>query len=108
MPMTIYEHVFQDSWTEKWPWLFRQWDKMMCRLCVKHKKTNVLTTGSTNYRTSTLERHVDCRDHREALRAEALSKEFSQAASSAIKKYTAEPGVCIKFILNNLLIIIGF
>ena len=24
-----YEHVFQDSWTEKWPWLFRQGDKIL-------------------------------------------------------------------------------
>ena len=50
-------------------WLKFQEDNnsMSCTLCIKHKKSNALTGGCRNFKTSTLTRHADSKDHKEAL-----------------------------------------
>ena len=40
---------------------------MTCSLCIKHKKKNAMTSGTNNFRTSTLTRHADHTDHKAAL-----------------------------------------
>ena len=37
---------------------------MYCSVCKASKKKNTLTSESTNFRTSTLVRHIESRDHR--------------------------------------------
>ena len=53
--------VFQSNWLSKFPWLCVDdtKDKMFCDLCIKHKKNNTLTDGSSNFRTSTFTRHAE-------------------------------------------------
>lgn len=100
---TKYVHSFQEQWTRKWPWLRISGDVrsdtegegMFCDMCVKHKKTNAFTSGCTNYRTSTMERHILSQDHLQALQADAMQKHFTEATSSAIRKSAADPRVCI-------------
>ena len=71
-------HKFQSEWIKKWPWLNYQEDKgMTCTLCLKQKKGNSLTTGSHNYHTSTLDRHVVSADHRQAVNECSMTKEFT-------------------------------
>lgn len=80
----------QELWLKKWSWLKLTSDGgMQCELCLKHSKKNTLTakSGCTNFRTSTLERHVETTDHQQALQAEALQRDFavaSQANSSVV------------------------
>lgn len=70
---------FQDSWLTKWPWLVNTGKGMQCSLCLKYKKDNAFTSSEcTNYRTSTFIRHASTSDHTDALRAEALQKDFKQ------------------------------
>ena len=52
---------------------------MQCSLCLKHQKNNAFTSSEcTNYRTSTFVRHASTSDHTDALKAEALQKDFKQ------------------------------
>ena len=69
-------HNFHNSWLEKWPWLQLRNKLMYCKTCEKHKKMNALTTGCSNFRTSTLERHTVSSDHQISLKNDGLSKDF--------------------------------
>ncbi|KAJ8381380.1 hypothetical protein SKAU_G00021580 [Synaphobranchus kaupii] len=40
---------------------------MYCKVCINKSKANSFTSGCDNFRTSTLERHVKSKDHRDAL-----------------------------------------
>ena len=72
---------FQESWKKSRPWVENSPTGMVCKLCVKHKKTNTLTTGKcTNYQTTVLDRHVKSASHQEALQAEIHQKEFEKAS----------------------------
>ena len=44
--------VFQSNWLRTFPWLRvdNTKDKMFCDICIKHKKNNTLTDGSSNFR----------------------------------------------------------
>ena len=80
------KHVFMESWKTTRPWLqVDSKNKMYCYWCVTSKKSNAFTIGCTNFRTSTLDRHVALPSHKEAmhditLRAnmESASKTFQQ------------------------------
>ena len=80
--------VFQSNWLSKFQWLRVDdtKDKMFCDLCIKIKKNNTLTDGSSNFRTSTLTRHVESKDHVGSVIAEKMQPEFS----SAIKKIVSD------------------
>ena len=70
--------TFKKSWLKKWPWLkLNERGLMLCTLCIKHNKFNTLTAGCSNYRTSTLERHIASSDHKFALQSESLCKDFN-------------------------------
>ena len=69
-------NTFQSSWLAKWPWLRKDEKGMTCALCLKHKKVNTMTSGSDNYRTSTIDRHLKSNDHTAAMIQDALSKDF--------------------------------
>ena len=43
---------------------------------MKHKKKNSMTEGTTNFRKSTITRHAESRDHREAMADEVQSKKM--------------------------------
>ena len=55
---------FQKEWLTKYAWLKYEDGEMYCSVCKAFKKKNTLTSGSTNFRTSTLVRHIESRDHR--------------------------------------------
>ena len=73
--------VFKRKWCDVYSWL--QFDEeensMLCSLCLKHKKSNALTSECRNFRTSTLSRHAESTDHREAILAESISGSFEKA-----------------------------
>ena len=52
---------------------------MFCYFCRKPKKTNPFASveGCTNFRTSTLHRHKDCKEHEDAVNGEAMRDTFS-------------------------------
>ena len=74
-----FEHSFQEKWLEKWPFLRKTEKGMFCQTCINQKKKNTLTEGCTNYRTSTIDRHLVTQDHQDALREEALRKDYTKA-----------------------------
>jgi hypothetical protein len=65
------ERHFQGKWLTLHPWL--EYDsassKMFCRECKKYGMNNIFTSGTNNYRTSTLARHVASKDHQRAILA---------------------------------------
>ena len=60
---------FQQKWFNDYDWLEYDSEKklMYCKLCKKCKKDTAFTTGCSNFRTSTLVRHVNCKDHRNSV-----------------------------------------
>ena len=52
---------------------------MFCYFCLKSKKTNPFASaeGCINFRTSTLQRHKDCKEHEDAVNEEAMRDMFS-------------------------------
>ena len=66
---------FQKEWLMKYAWLKHEDREMYCSVCKAFKKKNTLTSGSTNFRTSTLVRHIESRDHRGSLIKKSFSKE---------------------------------
>ena len=61
---------FQKNWLRDFKWLKFQEDNnsMSCTLCIKHKKSNALTGDCRNFKTSTLTRHADSKDHKTKLK----------------------------------------
>ena len=58
---------FQKEWLTKYAWLKYEDGEMYCSVCKAFKKKNTLTSGSTNFRTSTLVRQIESLDHRESV-----------------------------------------
>ena len=61
-------------------------EEMFCYICQKSKKTNPFASaeGCTNFRTPTLQRHIDCKEHKDAINEEAMRDTFNKAQSQAI------------------------
>ena len=55
---------------------------MYVSVCKAFKKKNTLTSGSTNFRTSTLVRYIESRDHRESV----IARQSAQRMEMMIKK----------------------
>ena len=52
---------------------------MFCYFCRKSRKTNPFASAErcTNFRTTTLHRHKDCKEHEDAVNEEAMRDTFS-------------------------------
>ena len=72
--------TFQKTWLGDHTWLRHEKEAMFCYFCRKSKKTNPFASaeGCTNFRTSTLHRHKDCKEHEDAVREEAMRDTFSK------------------------------
>ena len=71
--------TFQKTWLRDHIWLRYEKEAMFCYFCRKSKKTNPFASaeGCTNFRTSTLQRHKDCKEHEDAVNEEAMRDTFS-------------------------------
>ena len=49
---------------------------MTCSICIKHKKDSVFTTKNTNFKTTTLVIHADSKEHKDAVQADLLSRQY--------------------------------
>ena len=67
------ERIFQTEWLTKYAWFKYEDGEMYCSVCKAFKKKNTLTSGSTNFCTSTLVRHIESRDHRESVIASVVT-----------------------------------
>ena len=63
---------FCDEWLSKNPWLKYEYGKMTCTTCIAEGKDNPFTHGCTNFRHSTLTRHISSVQHKSALEAQSL------------------------------------
>lgn len=80
-------HVFNESWKQHRPWLFlNEKNEMKCKWCIDTGKNNSFTTGNKNYRTSTLERHVDLPAHKQAILDLKHSSDFKMSSLNALHK----------------------
>ncbi|XP_045216125.2 zinc finger protein 862-like [Mercenaria mercenaria] len=73
---TSEKRSFHKNWLIDYTWLsYNENDNAMtCTLCVKHKKSNALTTGKcNNFKTSTLSRHAESSDHKAAATAKSMT-----------------------------------
>ena len=78
---------FQQSWLEKYKWLkFDPPKGMFCSLCQKSKKSNPFTIGCANYRTSTLVRHIERQDHRNAIDQQLIAMTSTELSTCGKEK----------------------
>ena len=77
--LAVFSMVIFLSWKTKYVWL--KYDKactycnvMQCTYCNFCAKTNSFTAGNSNFRMSTLERHVVHSDHQASVLAKSHSK----------------------------------
>ena len=58
---------FQEKWLSLYKWLKYDDNAMFCKVCIDRNRQNTFTTGSTNFRTSSLNEHMKGIDHKTAL-----------------------------------------
>ncbi|XP_060568155.1 zinc finger protein 862-like [Ruditapes philippinarum] len=88
------DREFRKEWLTKYPWLLYESNKMTCNICISEGKDNPFTSGCTNFRHSTLVRHLSSNQHRAAVEATSLRRSMSKQTSSIISKhYEAATGV---------------
>lgn len=79
---------FQQKWLRKHQWLRFDDDNnsMFCEPCRKLKFNNAMAFGTTNFKTTTLERHITSSDHKAAIMNSQSKAQFAQAAANVDKK----------------------
>ena len=82
--------VFQSSWLKEWPWLDRnEKGEMLCKFCINSNMKTPFTTGCSNFRTSTLSRHAECKEHKQAVIVNSQSQNLEKAAMNVLTKQEA-------------------
>lgn len=94
--------VYQKKWETTYSWLTYDDEEnvMRCTVCMKAGKTNTFTTGTNNFRVSTLTRHIGIRtvkdksgeskkvelpcDHKEAVKENSMAKQFEDMRDRAV------------------------
>ena len=69
---------------------------MTCELCLKHKKANALTEGTSNFRTSTLKRHAESKDHQASVLGENMQSDFAKAVEKVMSEKDKAISVALK------------
>ena len=89
---------FQSSWLRDFSWLRfdREKSQMTCELCLKHKKANALTEGTSNFRTSTLTRHAESKDHQASVLGENMQSDFAKAVEKVMSEKDKAISVALK------------
>ena len=60
---------------------------MTCNLCLKHKKTNVMTGSECrNWKKSTLTQHADSTDHKQSVVAEAMTGSLQKTVANVFNE----------------------
>ena len=77
---------FRDDWLKNYPWLEYDGHKMTCKICVAEGKDNPFTSGCTNFRHSTLVRHMQTNQHKASLEAVSLLSTMNKQTMSVISK----------------------
>lgn len=73
------------SWENSHKWLLYKPDKnlMFCSLCLNHGKVNSFTTGTNNFKTTTIERHVQSRLHQNAVQEKKGKQDMKKTLTAA-------------------------
>ena len=81
------KHEYKESWKSSRPWLEIDDKKCMyCSWCVKSNKVNAFTKGCTNYRSSTLARHVALPSHKEAVQDLKMRSNMETSTKNAFQQ----------------------
>ena len=91
---------FQPRWLNEHHWLNydKTTNKMFCNLCLSIGAKNALTSGTDNFKTSTLHRHVTHRDHKRALIAPKEGENMKRAVNKALTKEEKGITVALKMV----------
>jgi hypothetical protein len=76
-------HKYRQVWEKLWPWLYLNENKMFCKVCMKAGKTNTMTIGCTTFKTSSMTRHEETSDYKEAM-AVPSQQEFEKSCKQVI------------------------
>ena len=80
-----YEKKFNTRLLNDYGWLKHDNEKgMLCELCIRFGKQSSFTTGCTNFRTSSLTRHAESSEHRNALLASNMQTDLKRAMARAL------------------------
>ena len=79
---------FQAKWLQEHPWLQYEQNAMFCKVCQKTGKKNAFSAekGCTNFRTSTLTRHISGQDHKNAVEEDAMRGNMKRSVERAFSE----------------------
>lgn len=96
---------FNSDWlnTHKWLTYDEKSSKMSCRICRATGKKNAMANGTSNFRTSTLTRHIALPEHQQAVDDERRQVTFRKTVQNAFSKRTdsLEKGVAVAYYLGK-------
>ncbi|XP_052085604.1 zinc finger protein 862-like [Mytilus californianus] len=72
---------YRPVWEKLWPWLLYDGTKMYCKSCQKAGKKNSLALGCTTFKTSTMSRHQETPDHKQAISVPVHQQEFTKSCN---------------------------
>ena len=76
---------------------------MTCKLCVKHKKGNVMTGNEcSNWKASTLKRRAHSADHKQSVVAKAMTWSFSVSTVFNEKRKACSHTLCTELQIPKL------
>lgn len=75
---------FCQSWLQEFKWLEYAEGQMKCKVCREAKKSSPMVSGCTNFRKSTLTRHLESTEHKQATQEKLLRRNFQQSYEQAL------------------------
>ena len=89
---------FQPKWCTKYHWLIYDSERnlMFCKLCRDLKFSNTMGRGTSNFKTSTLSRHVKHRQHKLARLQPVESQNMGKAVDNIITREESAAIICFK------------
>ena len=95
----------QCQWQDKWMRTYGNWLKydidknlMYCTLCQDLNFTNTMALGTSNFKTTTLDRHLKSNDHRTALSFPRAKENLDTAIGNADTKEEKSITLCMKLV----------
>ncbi|XP_068733011.1 uncharacterized protein [Montipora capricornis] len=77
---------FCKQWLKDLQWLEHTDGKMFCTVCRESKKNPMASSGTNNFRRSTLERHSESQDHQSAVEAKLLRRTMRTTTEKVVSK----------------------
>ncbi len=90
--------TFQATWARGRPFIVYNKDEnlMYCSICRDARKNNAMAKGTNNFRSSTVERHIECQDHQLLVNSSKGKHDFQVVSEKAHSKQEEAVMIALK------------